>query len=226
MLRSDRIALDAEISHARLNIMERDLNNVVTFLDSSRRSRRCSGLRSSLRRAPAGTPDWMSVLLFLSVCIPRRKPFCRLRGTAGHHSRPDARAQGADWVDGKVGQHYAVLPHTHLLDVCGWTCCFFNCDCSSHLCLRQSADWSASYFLVNHRVFFFILTFVFSAKVLSEFSFVAPKLKYVVGSHLEVPGLSSSKNSRAAEKDFIPASDFLGLDPTGAKEHDAGKFSK
>ena len=33
MLRSDRIALDAQIEHARLNIQERDLNNVTTFLD-------------------------------------------------------------------------------------------------------------------------------------------------------------------------------------------------
>ena len=226
MLRSDRIALDAEISHARLGIIERDLNNVVTFLDSlSTQSALLAGFAFvAFGELPTGTPDWMSVLLYLStsislganlfvVCVGQlitiHGPTLALKGPAGSMEKAV-----------NIMRFYRTL--IFWMFVLGLVA--FSVVIVALIFVYCRAQIGLLVISVLIIAFFFILTFVFSAQVLSEFNFVAPKLKYVVGSHLEVPGLSRPQKSKTIDAEFVPASDFLGLNPAAAKEHDAGKF--
>ena len=69
MLRSDRIALDAQIEHARLNIQERDLNNVTTFLDGlATQSALLAGFAFVAFSSYEKVETWKVVLLYLSTC--------------------------------------------------------------------------------------------------------------------------------------------------------------
>ena len=68
---------------------------------------------------------------------------------------------------------------------------------------------------------FFITTFVFAAKVLSDFQFKTPDLKYVIGKKLHVPG-NKKNNSALQDQDKVSALEFLGID--GKINEGAGKF--
>ena len=67
---------------------------------------------------------------------------------------------------------------------------------------------------------FFLVTFGFSAKVLSDFNFKTPDLKYVIGRKLDVPGNGRKDDSDSKGK--VSALKFLGID--GKVSDEAGKF--
>jgi hypothetical protein len=69
---------------------------------------------------------------------------------------------------------------------------------------------------------FFITTFVFAAKVLSDFQFKTPDLKYVIGKKLHVPGNNKKNHSALQDQDKVSALEFLGID--GKISESAGKF--
>lgn len=227
MLRSDRIALDAEISHARLNIMERDLNNVVTFLDGlSTQSALLAGFAFvAFGELPAGTPGWSKVLLYIStsiclganlfvVCVGQlvtiHGPTLALKGPAGSMEKAV-----------NIMRFYRTI--IFWMFVLGLVA--FSIVIMALMFVYLTNETALLVCSVLIIALFFILTFVYSARVLKEFAFVTPKLKYVVGSQLEVPGMPRQA-SKSIDKDFVPASDFLGLDQETAKSRAAGKFTK
>ena len=71
MLRTDRLALDAEIQHARLAIQERDLNNVTTFLDGlATQAALLAGFAFiSFTTYDATVEPWKIVCLYLTTSI-------------------------------------------------------------------------------------------------------------------------------------------------------------
>ena len=224
MLATDRRALDAEIQHARLNIQERDLNNLVTFLDSlSTQSALLAGFAfASFTELPADTATWIKILLYLStsisiganlfvVCVGQLAtimgPTLALKGPRGSMERAvnmlRQYRQFIFWsfVVGLVAFSSTVV----------WLLVIY---------VEETALATVCAIVLG---LFFVITFGFSYKVLADFAFKRPELKYVIGKELNVVGLGE-KRQDSIEPGTLPASEFLGLEPTAAQVRQAGKF--
>ena len=225
MLRSDRIALDAEIEHARLNIQERDLNNVTSFLDGLATQ---SALLAGFAFVAFTTYDvsveaWKIVLLYLSTCCALgANLFVLCVGQLVTIYGPTLALKGP-----KGSMERAVNLMRYYRSMCFWMFAFglisFACMIIMLLFIYLPDSYVA--LLIPCLILisgFFICTFVFSAKVLSDFKFTTPDLKYVIGKGLDVPG--NRKLNPQVSSDKVSALQFLGIDQTAAGSEGAGKF--
>ena len=223
MLRTDRIALDAEIQHARLNIQERDLNNVVTFLDGLATQ---SALLAGFAFVAFTTYDdkvahWKIVLLYLSTCVSLgANLFVLVVGQLVTIYGPTLALKGPSG-----SMERAVNLMRYYRSLCFWMFAIGIIAFSLMiLCLvviyLPDELWGLSVPCLIIMILFFVFTFFFSVKILQEFSFKTPDLQYVIGKNLRVPGLQGS--SSGCDDDTISAAKFLGID--GKVNGEAGKF--
>jgi len=222
MLRTDRLALDAEIQHARLAIQERDLNNVTTFLDGlATQAALLAGFAFiSFTTYDATVEPWKIVCLYLTtsislganlfvVCVGQLVtifgPTLALKGPKGSMERAV-----------NLMRYYRTLIFwMFILGLVGFA---FMIICLLLIYLQKDLGVLVSCLCL---VFcFFVSTFVFSAKVLQDFKFKSPDLKYVVKRDIDVPGNLTPQTS--INENAVSAVKFLGID--GKVNDDAGKF--
>jgi hypothetical protein len=225
MLRSDRIALDAEIEHARLNIQERDLNNVTTFLDGLATQ---SALLSGFAFVAFSTYDinvetWKIVLLYLSTCCALgANLFVLCVGQLVTIYGPTLALKGP-----KGSMERAVNLMRYYRSLLFWMFAFGLVSFGGMIVMLlfiYLPDGLVGLLIpcVVLVMGFFITTFVFAAKVLSDFQFKTPDLKYVIGKKLHVPGNKKKNHSALQDQDRVSALEFLGID--GKISESAGKF--
>lgn len=223
MLRTDRLALDAHIQHARLNIQERDLNNVTTFLDGlATQSALLAGFAFVAFSAyDTSVESWKIICLYLSTCVTLgANLFVLCVGQLVTIFGPTLALKGP-----KGSMERAVNLMRHYRNLIFWMFILglvaFACMIISLLFIYIPDNLIGllipCLLLVST---FFLATFIFSAKVLKDFKFISPDLKYVVGRDIDVPGNMTPQHS--IHDDAVSAVQFLGID--GKVNDDAGKF--
>ena len=212
MLRTERAALDASIVHARLNILERDLNNLTTFLDGlSTQSALLAGFAFvSFTELPAETSEHVKFLLYVAtsitlgsnlfvVCVGQLVtilgPTLALNGPAGSMEKAVAHMRSYRglifWMFG--------------LGLAGF---FIMIEVLLFIYVTHSWIQGICAFIV---AVFIVMTTIYCYRLVKQFKFKRPTLKFVVGQAAAKGMVAEDRGGKKPGETVISADEYLGL---------------